>query len=292
MPTTNARVAGSTATSLRLVCAEVWGGNRPVHAPVELPGIRGILYSHPCDGGRGGDVHYLSVCGSGLLSRMCLADVVGHGETVASISAEMHEHLRRSMNRMDQRKVLVDLNQRLESLGLKAMTTAAAMTFYPPTRLLSVSYAGHPPGWLRRGSTGKWERLSIEVRPGKGIVNAPMAIDPGVEYTQRSLRLDVGDQLLMITDGVLEAPNQSGRQFGEEGVEASLGRMNGHGPDGIADGLLRELRRHCGHNALNHDDVTFLAVEIVPGPAGPPIWHAIKNRLFRPRGSSGHFSAH
>ena len=35
------------------VCAEVWGGNRPVNAPIDLPGVRGWVYSHPCEGGRG-----------------------------------------------------------------------------------------------------------------------------------------------------------------------------------------------------------------------------------------------
>jgi serine phosphatase RsbU (regulator of sigma subunit) len=96
--------------SVGLVCNEVWGGNRAFYGPVELPGLRGVLYSQASDGTRGGDVHYLSVCGSGLISRACLADVTGHGESVAAISETMHDLLRRSVNRMDERKVLQRLN--------------------------------------------------------------------------------------------------------------------------------------------------------------------------------------
>src|SRR5947209_4327986 len=93
-----AELRGLGPPALQLVCAEIWGGNRAVYRAVELPGLRGVLFSSPSDGGRGGDVHYLSVCGSGLLSRMCVADVVGHGEAVAAVSGEMHVLLRKLMN--------------------------------------------------------------------------------------------------------------------------------------------------------------------------------------------------
>ena len=83
--------------SVGLVCNEVWGGNRAFYGPVERPGLRGVLFSQASDGTRGGDVHYLSVCGSGLISRACLADVTGHGESVAAISQTMHDLLRRSV---------------------------------------------------------------------------------------------------------------------------------------------------------------------------------------------------
>src|SRR5512139_242502 len=58
----------ASADRARLACAEVRGGNHPIYDVVELPGLRGVLYSNPCAGARGGDVHYLSVCGSGLLA--------------------------------------------------------------------------------------------------------------------------------------------------------------------------------------------------------------------------------
>ena len=48
-------------TPLQLVCAEVWGGNRPIHAPIDMPGLRGAIYSRPCCGGRGGDIHYVAI---------------------------------------------------------------------------------------------------------------------------------------------------------------------------------------------------------------------------------------
>jgi serine phosphatase RsbU (regulator of sigma subunit) len=272
---------------MQLVCSEVWGGNRPIHAPVELPGLSGVLYSQPCDGGRGGDVHYLSVCGSGILSRVCLADVAGHGETVAAIGSEMHSHLRRCMNQFDQRRVLAKLNKRLEALGLHAMTTAAAVTYYPPSRTLSVSYAGHPPGWYFSNESRTWSRLTLDARTAADhYIDLPLAISTGVHYTSRKLRAEMGDRFLLITDGVLEAPGSNGRFFGEEGVEEVLSASLGADCDTIADALLSELQRHCGNTTLTHDDVSFVLIEIVPGPPEPHLWLALRNRLIRPRGNA------
>jgi hypothetical protein len=38
-------------------CGEVRGGNGTIHAKVALPGLRGVLYSRPCAGATGGDIH-------------------------------------------------------------------------------------------------------------------------------------------------------------------------------------------------------------------------------------------
>lgn len=273
-------------TALKLVCAEVWGGNRPIQTPVELPGMRGALFSRPCQGGRGGDVHYLSVCGSGLLSRACLADVVGHGETVAAISAEMHRRLRRSMNEVDQRKVLSTLNARLVQLGLKAMTTAAAITYYTPANTLWVSYAGHPPGWYYSREQGEWKRLTLDRVDGAALADAPLAVDRSMTYTRRKLRASDGDRVLLVTDGVLEAPAANGEQFGEDRLQSALADNASRDCGEIGEAILAALKTHTGDPGLSHDDVSFLVAEFVPGPKGPPIWHAVKSRLFPRRGNS------
>lgn len=272
---------------LQLVCGEIWGGNRPVDTPIELPGVRGMLFSRPCGGGRGGDVHYLSVCGSGLLSRICIADVVGHGESVAAISQEMHATLRRCMNQPDQRRVLRDLNRRLAEIGFRAMTTAVAATYYPPAGGLSISYAGHPPGWIFRSRSRQWESLTPaepQARDGR-LVNMALAVDAAASFTRRDVRIVQGDRLLLVTDGVLEAPNGQQELFGAARVAALLARGADTPVDALAATLRRELEAFT-QRGLEHDDVTFVLLEFVAGPRGPAVWHAIRNRLLRRRGNS------
>lgn len=286
-PTNSGQSAPERDPGLRLVCSELWGGNRPIHAPVELPGLRGMLFSQPCGGGRGGDVHYLSVCGSGLLSRACLADVVGHGEAVATVAGEMHALMRRSMNTPDQRRVLRNLNRRLTSIGLDAMTTAAAVTYYPPSRKLSISYAGHPPGWYYSKASKRWSRLDVAEQGSPGrLFDGPLAVDPDADYSRTHLQLALGDRVFLLTDGVLEAPGPGGTQFGAERVEAALQAAHDADMERIGRTLLDTLTCFSGDEKLSHDDVTFLILEAVPGPAGPTLWTVLKNRLLRPRGNS------
>ncbi len=267
-------------TVREFTCAEVWGGNRFVSRPVHLPGIDGYLWSHPCVGGRGGDVHYLSICGSGLLSRFCLADVAGHGESVAAVSGELHRLLRRYMNFPDQRRVLRALNRKLEAGEVaRTMTTAAAVTYYPPRGYLSVSYAGHPPGWLYEAGSRQWQRLLIPHPATPASVDLPLAASSDTRFNKLRRRVRVGDRLLLVTDGVLEAPGPDGAFFGDTRVETVLHTHHRDPIEVIVRALVAAVVAHTGRPDLPHDDVTALLVEFVPGPRGLGILHALRNRL-------------
>lgn len=276
------------STPLRLVCTEVWGGNRPIDAPVALPGIRGRIYSRPCAGGRGGDIHYLAVCNSGLISRICLADVFGHGEAVATVSTAIHDLLRRYIDRLDQRRVLAKLNGRLAQIGFSALTTAAAVTYFPPWRRLSVSYAGHPPGWLYRRAADCWTRLESDSERlrRKRLVNLPLAADADTSFTRTTLRVAYGDRLLLLTDGLLEAPKPSGQQFGIGPLEEVLYEQRRASADDLAGAIVDAVTAWATDGSLSHDDVTLLLIEFESGPPGPAIWNMIKNRIVRPHGNS------
>jgi sigma-B regulation protein RsbU (phosphoserine phosphatase) len=267
-------------TARTLACGEVFGGNEPVHTAIELPGLHGVLYSHPCHGARGGDVHYLSVCGSGLLARVCIADVLGHGEVVAQVSAQMHAHLRRSVDVIDERRVFREMDRRLQHIGVRAMTTAVLLTYYPPSRRLTVSYAGHPPAWNFASSERRWTRLRVAGEDRAGVpMNLPLGTGFESGYDRSRLRPNVGDRLLIVTDGVLEAPSPTGEDFGVEGVERVLADTTLLSPESLVRALLDALAGHTTASTPGHDDVTIFVGEIVPGPKGPAVWHVLKNRL-------------
>ncbi|MFH1749070.1 MAG: PP2C family protein-serine/threonine phosphatase [Planctomycetota bacterium] len=271
---------------LKLVCSEVWGGNRLIDAPIELPGIRGRIYSQPCGGGEGGDVHYLAVCGSGALARLWVGDVVGHGAAVAQISNEIHGLLQRYMHQPDQRRVLSDFNKRLQQIGFDAITTAAAATYNALKQELSISYAGHPPGWFYESQRGRWIRLGIDAprTPGE-IADIPLAVETNTIYNRRRHKVQTGDRLVLVTDGVLEAPNGKGELYGADGVQGILEQYAQAEPADLAAALLDSLRRF-GPQSMTHDDVTLLVAEFVPEPRSVAIWHMLKNRVLRPRGNS------
>lgn len=263
------------------VCAEIWGGNRPIDAPVLLPGIRGRVFSRPCAGGRGGDIHYLSICSSGLISRICLADVVGHGERVARVSEAIHLLLRKYMNRLDERRVLSELNQRLLSSEMATMTTAVAATYVPPMRSLTVSYAGHPPAWLYRQKRDEWAPLgppSADDRR-RTPIDLPLGVEARTSFTRRSERVSPGDRLLLLTDGLLEAPRPSGELFSDERLVELLKEHRREAPEVLMQRVLDEVAEHTGDQGLGHDDVTLMVLEFGRGPRAMGVWEMVKNRL-------------
>lgn len=274
---------------LRLVCQEICGGNRVAALPIQLPGLRGWLHAQPCNAGAGGDLHYLSVCGSGMLSRLSVADVAGHGNAVAATSGIMHGHLRRCVNRTDQRRVLAELNALLIEDGLTQMVTTAMVSYFPPTRRLTYSYAGHEPAWYYEAESARWSRL--QTPPRQGLSDLPLAVDARTRFSQGRRRVAYGDRLLLLTDGVLEAPDERGRLFGTERLQAVLDLHRERDCADIIAETNRALSRHTAGTPGGHDDLTLMAVEFVRDDNAPALWRAIWNRLTSPRGNSARYEA-
>ena len=64
------------------------------HLEVAAGKFIGSIYSEPSEGGRGGDIYYFGVCKGDVISRLAIADVTGHGESVSEVSQYVYELLR------------------------------------------------------------------------------------------------------------------------------------------------------------------------------------------------------
>lgn len=243
----------------RIRCAEVWGGIKNASLDVCTRGIRASLYSSSCQGGRGGDVYYFSVCGHDVLTRVALADVTGHGESVSCVSQWLYDSLAMRMNSRRGDKVLADLNRKAEKIGERAISTAAVIGFYRWTGRLYFSYAGHPPALLYRRKTGVW--LPIELPESEGLANLPIGITDQSRFDRGKLWLRRGNRLLLYTDGVIEAPDPGGQLFGSKRLIDVLQRAALEPLHVLKDTVIATLCSHTG-GSLAHDDVTVLAIEI------------------------------
>ena len=142
-------------------CMEVWGGSQLTARGVAFGGLDAWVYSKPYgDAERGGDVYYASSCGTGRIARLLLADVAGHGTSVASTAADLRTLMRRFVNRLDQAEFVRLLNQQFTALGKTgAFATAVVATFFEPSRRMTVCNAGHPRPLLYRAAQQKWDFL-------------------------------------------------------------------------------------------------------------------------------------
>ena len=95
-----------------LQCSEVWSGYHAIENSVLSRGMRAWIWSTPYQGdSEGGDVHYLSLCSGGIVTRVALADVCGHGSAVGAISEKLCNLLRRFMNAKKQHRVVGVINR-------------------------------------------------------------------------------------------------------------------------------------------------------------------------------------
>src|SRR5215470_14566352 len=163
----------------QMSCMEVWGGSRLTNSRVEFGGLDAWVYSKPYGQAHsGGDVYYASSCASGRITRLLLADVAGHGASVAATAADLRLLMRRFVNRLDQTEFVRLMNRQFAELsGQSVFATSIVTTFFAPTRRFTVCNAGHPRPLIYRASQAQWSFLSHEQSDGpSGPRNLPLGI--------------------------------------------------------------------------------------------------------------------
>src|ERR1051325_1579469 len=80
-------------------------------------------------------------------------------------------------------------------------------------------------------------------------------------YEQETIQLHSGDLLVAYTDGVTEAMNEAGQEFGEERLQSSLAAVTDLAADEVRDHLVRSLQLWCA-GAAQHDDLTFIVLKV------------------------------
>src|SRR5262245_27281934 len=162
-----------------LRCMEIWGGIEPVESSVRTPGLDLWVYSRPFEGDeQGGDVHFVTLCGGGVITRIVVADVSGHGSSVAEFSAMLRTLLRKHINNKSQSRVVERLNQEFaERARLSRFATAVVATYLTSSDELSISSAGHPRPLHFRAAEGTWAVLMPESDGRGGLSNLPLGLD-------------------------------------------------------------------------------------------------------------------
>jgi sigma-B regulation protein RsbU (phosphoserine phosphatase) len=245
-----------------MTCMEVWGDSQLTARGIEMGGLDAWVYSKPFgQAQRGGDVYYASSCATGRISRLLLADVSGHGTTVAATAADLRTLMRRFVNRLDQKEFVRLLNQQFVALSRTgSFATAVVTTFFAPSRRLLVSNAGHPRPVLYRAAQQKWTLLGEDAADDKRkFSNMPLGIMDLTEYEEFDVELEPGDCLLSYTDALMESRDADGEMLGEAGVLRILSLLGDVEPQTLIETLLKEIGERYPEN-LSEDDVTVLVV--------------------------------
>ena len=238
-------------------CTEVWGGRTECDVSVKLAGVRGECWSRPYAGDEaGGDIHFLSVCGVSILSKIVLADVSGHGEEAAAVSQIIHDALIANIGAHDNSSMLEQVNAAFleRRTGDFRFSTMVSLILDSRDRSLVYAYAGHPAILRGNRETGRFQRLLPDDGPRGGI---PIGILPDSHYEQHAVDLVVGDILVLYTDAFTEARREGGEMLGEEGLVALIERSPSLDPDRIKAHLLESLE------GMIDDDATLIVFEVI-----------------------------
>jgi len=180
-----------------------------------------------------------------------IADVAGKSVPAALLMATLQASLRTIAG---ENAPLADLVARLNryacahSLNGLRFTTAVLSEYNPTSRRLTYVNAGHNAPILRRAN-GALETLEVG--------GLPLGIRLDRNYETASLELRAGDALIFFTDGVVEAFNESGEEFGNERWLSAIRNL----PDWDASQTLQYLMKRVDEfvgATRQSDDITCL----------------------------------
>jgi phosphoserine phosphatase RsbU/P len=262
----NPETPASAAAPMR--CMEIRGDYRAVEDAFETPGLLAWILSRPYQGAeRGGDVHYISLCGGGVITRLVIADVSGHGADVSGFSHVLRALMRKNINTKSQTRLLRSLNRQFgESAQLQKFATAVIATFLATRKSLTICNAGHPRPLWRHAKTKRWMLLDkTAVEPG----NLPLGVDDASTYHQFAVRLEPRDVVLFYTDALTEAEDPLGRLLGEEGLLNLARGLDPSDPREFGRTLMAAIENYRGGKPAD-DDVTLLVLMHNGGGSRPP----------------------
>jgi serine phosphatase RsbU (regulator of sigma subunit) len=265
-------------------CMEVWGGNRARDNAVSVPGIDAWINSQPLqDEAGGGDIHYVSTCGAGRVSRFAVADVSGHGPAVDELATRLRRLMRKHINTLDQTRFAQTLNReliRLERAGRFA--TALLATYVAASDHLIVCNAGHPRPLFYRAAARHWELLDTSTAPPTGgrvldpRVNLPLGVVEPARYVQFAVRLGKGDLILIYTDSLIESRRPGGRTLGEQGLLQLAAELPVGAPDEIIPRLVRAAADRRDHAPAADDQTLMLLHHNAADPPAPSLGQTLR----------------
>lgn len=130
------------------------------------------------------------------------------------------------------------------TLGLVAVDAASGT--------LEFANAAHPPLLVYRTDSDAVETVDMK--------SIPVGVERATTYAGKRLRLASGDVLVMYTDGLLEAMNEQGKQFGRKNLASAIQKHHDLPPKEMAEAVIGEVQDFSGHSR-QHDDQTILVMK-------------------------------
>jgi len=199
----------------------------------------------------GGDIYDFVLLPDGRLA-VLFGDASGHGMTAGLVMAVAHAAFRTQLETDPAPEAMfATLNRILCRTGGPRAFFGGVYLLLSPDGSFTGSIAGHPPV-LRIAAGGE-----VLERIGKGAY--PLGVKTPLQWETQSGRVERGEALLLHSDGLSEARDASGAEFGDARVESSIRRAAALPAPGLVEALARDVMAFCGREAPE-DDVSIAAI--------------------------------
>ena len=227
--------------------------------PQSLPPIAGLDYAGACRpaGGVGGD-YYDFIRLSDTELGIAIGDVSGKGISAALLMATLRAYLHGQIRHgaADPADVMVNLNRLVyESSPANRYATFFYAQYDSSTRRLEYVNAGHHPPLILRACHDHQEVLRLDV--GGPVIG----LMPECAYVQQRVTLEVGDVLVLFTDGITEAMNAGGEEWGEERLNTAIAAHGARQAGQLIDHIMRTADEFVA-GAAQYDDMTLIAARV------------------------------
>jgi phosphoserine phosphatase RsbU/P len=221
----------------------------------EIPGLKLAAWYETSQRAGGDYYDFFPLAGGrwGIL----IADVSGHGTPATVVMAVTHSiaHLFPG-DPGSPGRLLEFLNRHLSrryTSEVEAFVTAWYGIYDPASRELRCSVAGHPSPRLWRCGDGEARSLDLPA-------NLPLGVLEEVDYGETVIQLAAGDRLVLFTDGITEAMNAQGEEFGIERLDDALEACKISDPASMIERIIHNVRTFTSHAVISDDCTLVVAM--------------------------------
>lgn len=224
--------------------------------PKEVPTVEGLdlfLFSKPAKG-VGGDYYDIMKYDENKVA-VIIADVAGKGVPAALVMVMIRTILKNILRpEFSPVKIVRFLNRFLCRESTKdRYSTFSFLMLDLETHTLTFTNAGHSP--LNIYKAAKHDFIEVDT-PG-----FPIGIDENQKYEQIEIDVDHGDIIVMYTDGVNEAMNESNEQFTTARILGIIKDNDQSGADELGNTIIERINDFIGTQE-QHDDMSLIVVKV------------------------------
>lgn len=234
------------------IAAEIQRTITPKKLP-QFPTLSLGSYSSPALGVSG---DYFDVMQTRKDRLVCVVgDVAGKGVSAALIMVMIRSilHLITNTDR-DIATVLDWVNRGITGqVDMDHYATLCIVAINMETGVMEYANANHQPIMVYRRAKNEVELVELK--------SVPIGVERGSTYQRLSLKLEDGDLVALYTDGVVEALNESGKQYGRKSLSQAMIKYKDLAPKEIANKIKNDLEVFAG-SVRQHDDQTVLVLKI------------------------------